>query len=109
MESTEPSQPKLNKYGFDNVRLATGDAINGWAEAAPYDVIVVTGSVPVLSDVYQGQLNINGRLFVIVGTAPVMEARVITRVGDSDFSSESLFETDLPPLIGAQVEPAFKF
>ena len=108
-EFTQLAQPKLTSYGLANVRLATGDAINGWDEAAPYDVIVVTGSVPVLSDVYHRQLNINGRLFVIVGTSPVMEARVITRIGDAEFSSESLFETDLPPLIGAQAGPTFKF
>lgn len=108
-EFTQLARPKLEKYGFDNIHLATGDAISGWPENSPYDVIVVTGSVPVLSDVYQKQLSINGRLFVIVGTSPVMEARVITRIGAAEFSSESLFETDLPPLIGAQAGPIFKF
>lgn len=108
-EFAQMARPILEKYGLNNVRLATGDAINGWPEAAPYDVIVVTGSVPLLGEAFQQQLNINGRLFVIVGTSPVMEAKVITRVGDSEFSSESLFETDLPALIGAASGPVFKF
>jgi protein-L-isoaspartate(D-aspartate) O-methyltransferase len=46
---------------------------------------------------------------VIVGTSPAMEAKIITRIGDSEFSSESLFETDLPALIGAASGPVFKF
>ena len=106
---TQMARINLDKHGFDNVHLVTGDAINGWQEAAPYDVIVVTGSVPLLGEAYQQQLNINGRLFVIVGTSPAMEAMIITRTGDSVFSSESLFETDLPALIGAPSGPVFKF
>ncbi len=108
-EFTRQAIPKIEKYGFNNIQLHTGDAINGWPEAGPYDVIVVTGSVPVLNDSFQQQLNINGRLFVIVGKSPVMEARIITRLGEVDFSSESLFETDLPALIGVPTGPVFKF
>ena len=106
---TQQARPKLDKYGFDNVRLTTGDAINGWPGEAPYDVIVVTGSVAQLGEAFQQQLNINGRLFVIVGSSPVMEARVVTRVGNAEFSTESLFETDLPALIGAEPGPVFRF
>ena len=106
---TQLARSNLEQHGFDNVHLETGDAINGWQDAAPYDVIVVTGSVPLLGEAFQQQLNINGRLFVIVGTSPAMEAKIITRIGDSEFSSESLFETDLPALIGAASGPVFKF
>ena len=105
----QQAQPRFTKYGFDNIRLYTGDALSGWPQAAPYDIIVVTGSVPVLDGVFQQQLNLNGRLFVIVGKSPVMEARIITRVGEAEFSSESLFETDLPPLVGVHTGPVFKF
>lgn len=108
-EFTQLARPRLDKYGLDNVHLITGDAINGWLDAAPYDVIVVTGSIPFLRDDYQQQLNINGRMFVIIGCSPVMEATIITRIGNSEFSSESLFETDLPALIGAPSGHVFKF
>ena len=108
-EFAQMARPRLDKYGLDNVNLLTGDAINGWPDAAPYDVIVVTGSVPHLADCYQQQLNINGRLFVIVGRSPVMEATIITRVGNSEYSSESLFETELPALLGTPSGPVFKF
>jgi protein-L-isoaspartate(D-aspartate) O-methyltransferase len=103
------AQPRFAKYGLDNIHLYTGDAINGWPEAAPYDVIAVTGSVPILDASFQLQLHINGRLFVIVGKPPVMEARIITRLGEAEFLSESLFETDLPALIGVPTGPVFKF
>jgi len=108
-EFAQLARPRLDKYGLDNVHLLTGDAINGWPDAGRYDVIVVTGSIPLLGDGYQQQLNINGRLFVIIGRSPVMEAIIITRIGNSEFSSESLFETDLPALIGAPSGPVFKF
>lgn len=98
---TEQARPKLNRHGIHNVTLETGDAVNGWPSGAPYDAIAVTGSVPVLTTAFQSQLSLGGRLFVIVGESPVMEARLITRIGEQEWASESLFETDLPPLINA--------
>lgn len=93
---------KLRKAGASrNVALYTGNAVNGWEAAAPYDVIAVTGSVPLLQEHFQRQLAVGGRLFVIVGEAPVMEALLITRVDDNEWATESLFETDLPALVGA--------
>ncbi|NIR61804.1 MAG: protein-L-isoaspartate O-methyltransferase [Gammaproteobacteria bacterium] len=103
------AQEKLRAHGIDNVTLETGDAARGWAAHAPYDVIVVTGSVPELRGDFQGQLAMGGRLFVIVGESPVMEALRITRVGDDDFVRESLFDTDLRPLLNAPREKRFVF
>ncbi|MDZ7736131.1 MAG: protein-L-isoaspartate O-methyltransferase [Gammaproteobacteria bacterium] len=98
---TRTAGGRLAEHGIHNVRLETGDAVNGWPGQAPYDAIAVTGSVPVLTESFQSQLAVGGRLFVIVGESPVMEARLITRIGEREWSSESLFETDLPPLVGA--------
>jgi len=72
-------------------------------------VIVVTGSVPLLERNFQEQLLVGGRLFVIVGQSPVMEARLITRTASEDWMVESLFETDLPPLVGAPAPETFHF
>ena len=108
-EFTQRAEPLLKQHGLENVQLATGDAIHGWEDAAPYDVIAVTGSVPILTDHFQQQLSINGRLFVIVGESPVMEALLITRTGENEWSRESLFETDIPALIGAATPSAFHF
>ncbi|HSR62571.1 MAG TPA: protein-L-isoaspartate O-methyltransferase [Gammaproteobacteria bacterium] len=106
---TLEARDKLGRLFLDNVVLETGDAINGWPQSAPYDVIVVTGSVPVLEPHFQQQLTTGGRLFVITGVSPVMEAYLITRLGDDEWATEALFETDLPPLIGAPRRDEFSF
>lgn len=100
---------KLQQYDINNVTLESGDAVHGWQPSSPYDVIVVTGSVPFLEESIQQQLKVGGRLFVITGQSPVMQATLITRVSDNDWHDKVLFETDFPELEGAaQVEP-FKF
>jgi protein-L-isoaspartate(D-aspartate) O-methyltransferase len=108
-EFMEHAAPRFKQYGLNNIELRVGDAVRGWPDTGPYDVIVVTGSVPILERYFQEQLNINGRLFVIVGQSPAMDARLITRTGTDEWLTESLFETDLPPLIGAPKPEAFRF
>lgn len=108
-EFSAAATPRLTRYGIGNVQLYTGDAAGGWSAAGTCDVIVVTGSVPVLPDAYIAQLNAGGRLFVIVGQAPAMEALLITRGANGALTREVLFETDLPPLLGLPVPSAFRF
>jgi len=103
-EFIKSAQVKLADHAIQNVTLEEGDAAQGWPLDAPYDVVAVTGSVPLLLDSFKEILNIGGRLFIVVGDAPSMDVRLITRMGEFDWSEESLFETDLPPLINA-VEP----
>ncbi len=99
----------LRNAGINNVALHVGDALDGWSTAEPYDVIVVTGSSPERRALIEQQLSLNGRMFIVVGTAPVMEALLITRLAKDSWSVESLFETELPPLLGAESKPEFKF
>jgi protein-L-isoaspartate(D-aspartate) O-methyltransferase len=108
---TQTARPKLEAYRLDNVRLHTGDAVRGWPAEAPYDVIAVTGSVPTPAHMlpFEQQLRTGGRLFIIVGQPPVMDAILVTRVGESEWARESIFETDLPPLVNAAPPPAFRF
>jgi len=106
---TREAGNKLGSHGIDNVRLDTGNALRGWRGEAPYDVIAVTGSVPFWIPEYEEQLSIGGRLFVIVGESPIMDACLVTRVGDDEWSREYLFETDLPPLAGATKTSSFIF
>jgi len=89
---------KLAEEGIINVTLEQGDAAQGWPQHGPYDVIAVTGSLPVLPDAFAQSLTVGGRMFVIVGDSPVMEAELITRLNETEFRTEMLFETDLPPL-----------
>ena len=108
-EFTAQAAEKLARYHVHNVTLGTGDAVRGWNKNSPWDAIVVTGSVPVLEPCFQEQLSDGGRLFVVVGMSPVMEAMLITRIGKHEWSREVLFETDLPALIGAPEPVKFKF
>lgn len=101
------ARPKLSRHGIGNVTLETGDAAQGWAQHGPYDAIAVTGSLPLFSEVFQRQLKTGGRLFMIVGSSPAMEALLITRLGKEQWLRESLFETDIPALVNAPQPPAF--
>ena len=74
-----------------------------------YDVIVLTGSTPVLSDAFAAQLKPGGRLFAIVGEAPVMKARLVRWTAPGTPVSTDLFETVIPPLINAPQPARFTF
>ena len=103
------AQSKLAVHGIDNVTFEVGDAARGWPKHGLYDAIAITGSLPELPASFLQSLNRGGRLFAVVGTAPIMEAVLVRRVGDSEWSRESLFETDLPRLINAPVSARFVF
>jgi len=98
---------KLAACKLANVSLHTGDAAQGWA--GEYDAIILTGSVPVLPEAFLESLKIGGRLFAIVGDAPVMDARRITCVAPGTFETVSLFETNVAPLQNAIQPSRFTF
>lgn len=100
-DMTRQAGEKLAAHGITNVTLETGDAALGWDAHAPYDAIVITGSLPLLPDNFKQTLNVGGRLLAIVGDSPAMGVLLITRVGDAEWAQETLFETDLPALINA--------
>lgn len=97
-EFTERAQGKLQSAGVGNVALEVGDGANGWEQAAPYDAILLTGSVPVLPELFKAQLKPGGRLLAVIGDEPAMTATLITRVTEADYSSRGLFETCIPAL-----------
>ncbi len=100
---------KLASHDISNVTLEIGDAANGWDNHAPYDVILLTGSVPKLSEKFEQSLNVNGRLLAVVGDEPNMEVQRITRISDGQFKRENLFETVIPPLKNAPEPERFSF
>ena len=108
-ELAKQAAQTLKTEGVTNVTLDTGDASRGWNKHAPYDVIVLTGSVPLLLEVYQQALKPEGRLFVIVGDPPVMAAKIITCVAPGAYSSVDLFETCVAPLVNAPQPERFTF
>ncbi|MFQ5470948.1 MAG: protein-L-isoaspartate O-methyltransferase [Gammaproteobacteria bacterium] len=99
----------LQKHGITNVTLEVGDASRGWSNDTLFDVIVITGSLPVLPDSFQNTLNRGGRMFAIVGESPVMEAVLIRRTGNNEYHRESLYETDIPMLKNAEQTSRFTF
>ena len=100
---------RLSAHGIANVTLEVGDAARGWSKHAPYDVIVLTGSVPVLADDFQRSLKPGGRLLAIVGEAPAMQARLTTCAGGGAYDSVSLFETCIAALNNAPQPERFVF
>jgi protein-L-isoaspartate(D-aspartate) O-methyltransferase len=109
--------PKLKAFAEDNLRRAEienatvehGDAAQGWQQHAPYDVIVLAASTPVLPRAFLSQLKTGGRLFAVVGDPPVMEARLVTCVGNDSHHTIDLFETWLAPLKNAMQPARFRF
>ena len=99
----------LERHGVDNVTLEIGDAARGWAARAPYDVIVLTGSTPVLPRSLVEQLAVGGRIFAVVGEAPAMEACIVTCTAHGACATTNLFETVIAPLVNAERPPRFKF
>jgi protein-L-isoaspartate(D-aspartate) O-methyltransferase len=108
-ELKEQAAEKLRAHGAHNVTLELGDAARGWVRHGYYDVIVLTGSVPVLPEAFFASLNRGGRMFAIVGDAPVMEAKLITCLGESACRTTILFETCVPPLRNALQPQRFSF
>ena len=99
----------LERHGADNVILEIGDAARGWPAHAPYDVIVLTGSTPLLPPSLVEQLAPGGRLFAVVGEAPAMSARLVLSFEAGALRSSTLFETVIAPLVNAERPSRFRF
>ncbi len=106
-EFSESAETKLQEKGYHNVNLIQGDALD-CIENKVYDVIAVTASMPVSANQFENYLTENGRMFVVVGKAPVMQAQLITRISDDALNYTSLFETNLTPLIGINEPQVFQ-
>ena len=104
---------RLNAANIANVVLKTGDAARspeGLIDAQEkFDVIVLTGSVPIIPQAYLQRLNVGGRFFAVVGDAPVMKATLITKTAENQLVSAEVFETVVPPLINAAQPSRFDF
>ncbi|MBT8098507.1 MAG: protein-L-isoaspartate O-methyltransferase [Gammaproteobacteria bacterium] len=98
----------LEDSGITNVSLHAMDATQTLPDER-FDVIAVTGSIERFDPRYVDRLTPGGRLFIVVGGAPSMDARLVTRRADKDWSSDSLFETRLKPLVNGALPPQFYF
>ena len=103
---------KLQRAGISNVVLRVGDGARAQAAvvgAGGFDVIVLAGSTPVLPNAFLDALKPNGRLFAVVGDAPVMKAVLMTKTPAGSVASTEVFETQLAALINAEQPERFKF
>ena len=106
-EFTAVAQTRLRAAGIDNAELLTAEAVHEFVPAQRFDAIAITGAVATLPQRWLGWLNPGGRLFLIMGQAPAMQA-LLLRHGDAQPETvEVLFETDLPYLRNAAPQAQF--
>ena len=98
----------LEDCDIENVELLQMDAMQELPEG-PFDAIAITGSLQSFDPRFVDALRPDGKLFVVVGDAPAMEAKLVLRTDQRDWQSISLFETSLAPLINGALPPQFSF
>lgn len=103
------AKENLARAGVGNVSIEVGNGVDGWSQRGPYDAIVISGSVPSVSPSLLKQLRVGGRLAVITGEAPVMEAQLITCTAEGTYNTVNLFETVVPVLDGTGAKDQFSF
>jgi len=103
------AKAKLTAQGIRNATLEVGDAARGWDAHVPYNVIILTGSVPHLAENFERSLASGGRLIAIIGDPPVMTAYRYTRTATAGSSREGLFETCVKALANAPQPERFVF
>lgn len=109
-EFTAAAATNLRAVPQARVQLETRDAFStSGAALGEYDVIAITGSLPVYDTRFERALRIGGRLFAVVGVAPVMDAVLVRRVDSTEWIRESLFETVIEPLVNATAPQGFVF
>ena len=107
-EIADLARRNIASFGQGDVEIVTQDATRLDSDTR-YDVIALTASLPLPDERFQRQLAVGGRLFVVVGEPPVMEARLIRRVSEDAWGTESLFETVIDPLVHATRPQGFVF
>lgn len=99
------AKARASTLDFNNIRFEQADALS-YQPQQQFDAVLVTAAVAVIPEAFKLWLRPGGRLFVIHGLSPVQEALCLTRNGDA-FDVESLLETDVAYLMGAQPESKF--
>jgi protein-L-isoaspartate(D-aspartate) O-methyltransferase len=99
----------LQKAGISNVEVRQADGSQGASTEGPFDVIVLSGSVPEVPQHLLNQLKLGGRLLAIVGEEPVMRANIITRKGEQQWQTSEPWDTMAPRLQGFPEHNRFSF
>ncbi len=103
------ARQNLRQAGIANADVLQGNGVEGLRGQAPFDAILLAGSVQTVPQALLDQLKIGGRLLAIVGNEPVMQATLITRTGDKQFEHQELFDTVAARLPGFTNANSFTF
>ena len=103
------ARENLERHCADNVKVIDGDGAQGWPAQAPYDAILLSGSVAEIPAALLDQLKVGGRLLAVVGDAPLMQVRLVTCVAEGRFQGTTLFETSIPRLRNVAERGKFVF
>lgn len=106
-EFVAAARARLQALAIGNVECLHADVFAGFAPAQSFDAIAVTGAVAELPALFGDWLKPAGRMFVVRGTAPAMQALLLQRAADGGWIEDRLFETDVPYLVGAEPRPVF--
>lgn len=108
-EFTEAARTRLNAHDCKNVELITADGISGYVDKAPYDCIILSAAIPSITEDLKLQLLPGGRLFTIIGSSPIMQARCYQLDHDNHWSNQIIFETNIPAFLTQHPKKSFVF
>jgi protein-L-isoaspartate(D-aspartate) O-methyltransferase len=108
-ELASNARNNLQRAGVTNVDVRVADGSTGAAGDAPFDAIVLGGSVAEVPQALLQQLKVGGHLLAIVGQDHVMVATLYTRTADAAWSSKALWDHTAPRLQGFTEPTRFKF
>ncbi|TAU73903.1 protein-L-isoaspartate(D-aspartate) O-methyltransferase [Rhizobium leguminosarum] len=94
------AKERFEKLGYRNIDVRVGDGSKGWAEAAPFDAIIVSAGAPEVPTALKEQLDLGGRLIIPVGGGEGQRLKRLTRTGATAFEEEDLGGVRFVPLIG---------
>jgi protein-L-isoaspartate(D-aspartate) O-methyltransferase len=103
------AEANLARNGVTNATVELGNGAQGWANGAPFDVIVISGALEVLPEAFLKQVKVGGRIAAILGQAPVMSCNIITRVSETAYDTVKVFETNVKYLSSAAPLSHFTF
>lgn len=99
----------LAQAGIENATVVMGDAVSGWDIADRVDVIMLTAAVVTVPETYLHDLAVGGRLAAVVGSGGLMPLQVITRTTEREWSTQTVMETTMPPMVHGEPTIAFEF
>ncbi|MEE4303754.1 MAG: protein-L-isoaspartate O-methyltransferase [Wenzhouxiangella sp.] len=108
-EFTERAKRRYERLSIEGIEARHADALGDFDPGEAFDAVAVTGSAAEVPERFLKWIKPGGRLFAVRGFSPVMEAVTLTRTESDHWQVESLFDTDLPRLIGAEDRPQFEF